>query len=227
MPVYLVASRQIEDPETKRGALEELFRTWARSVKGEVDHIELAFVNPGRPIRGFGITARSKTTKFGQRIYDETIQRAKFTWYLIPDIDEKKCEAYCESRVGKDRMSLARMTMSGLPFQNETVVKWVTPFVSGVRPPPPGTKSPPQEEEPDDPYAENAAFCSTTTLRALRAGTNKLGDVGDPYALTANDVLVLAVRRLGAVKTSTPPMDPKHPAALVEELGVVRSDRWV
>ncbi len=208
MPVYLVVS--VLKPTRTLG----LFESWCDYVKGPAGHVELAFVNPGRPVYGFGVTYKSETALFGLREYDPEHQRADFTWYELPGVNEKKCEKYCASRVGRDRISLSLMTKSAMPFENEWIARALIPLVSGVAQTPEGYRP--------DPPPETAAFCSTTTIRALQAGTDKFGDV-DPTKCTANDVVVLAVRRLGAVKLDAPPAED---GSNVRVDDVVRTDRW-
>lgn len=215
MPVYLVASQK-----TKAENLWSWMEAWGRFIKGPVDHVELAFVNPGRPVYGYGITARSQTPKFGQRVYDEQKQDAKFVWYEIPGMDEKKCEVHCVSRVGKDRISLELMTQSAMPFESAGVASWVMRLVGDL---PADLKV----ETKDDGLPP--AFCSTTTIRALQAGfPTKLDDIEDPERYTANDVVVLVLRRLGAKRMDTnPTVAAPKPTGQEEDEDMIRSDRWV
>lgn len=187
-----------------------LFEAWFQFIKGPSDHVEIAFVRPARPIQGFGITYKSRTAKFGQRIYDEEKQHADFEWYEILDMDEKACETYCASRVGIDRISLVKMTQSAMPFQNESIAKFVTKITTGIH----------QDDE-----EEGNAYCVTTTMNALIHAGAKF-DV-DSFQCTASDVVQLVQRRLRIIKqlgVTNKHAESMRPAQLDDDL---RSERWV
>lgn len=220
MPVYLVVFQLQKNADPSRWSLLE---AWGRFVKGPVDHVELAFVSPGRPVYGFGITAASKTTRFGQRVYDEAKQKARIAWYEVPDVDEKKCEAHCMQRAGRDRMSLWLMAKSAAPFESDRLARAIMGVVGDL-----GDQAPGPEGADD---ALPPAFCSTTTIRALQAGNPaKLADVRDPERHTANDVVALAVRRLGARRVEGSPAADTKPRPAGEDAeddaGMIRSERW-
>jgi hypothetical protein len=211
MPVYLVVLRK------NRTDVPSLFESWGRYIKGPVDHIELAFVNPGRPVYAFSITYNSKTAKFGVRTYDEEKQNSKIEWWEIPGIDEKRCEMYCAAHAGQDRISLVMMAKSALPFDHDSVSSWIVPYVTELK-----------EEWKGEDEVQNAAFCVTTTLNALKAATKKLDDV-DAARCTANDALIYVIRRLGAKRRQyAPNLIPTRSG--VDDVGknmIIRSERWV
>lgn len=223
MTVYLVAMRlKREKTDPERGFVE----AWGHFIRGPVGHVELAFVTAGRPTYGFSVTVPSVTARFGVRSYNETEQKATMLWFELPGVDEAACEKYCRSRVGKDTISLARMVASGMPFEAPRLVNLIAALV--------------MEPETVDWWAlvksaafdaadaapaqpDTAAFCSTTTIKALQACTgDKLKGV-DPYTCTANDAVVLAIAKLGAIQRPRP--DSPRTTSLVDD-EIIRSERW-
>lgn len=201
MPVYLVVFSELPADADRRQL--GLFEAWSRYIRGKVFHVELAYVNSGRPVYGYSVTYPSKVSRYGTRIYDEKRQKASIAWYEIPEVDEKKCEAYCVKNAGKDTFSMMKTMHSAMPFKSAWVSDVLIPITTGVH-----EKDRPtlwqRLTQPVAPLPENSAFCVTTTLKALRAGTNKLDDV-DIDACTGTDVVCLVLRRLGAVLRDTPP----------------------
>lgn len=202
MPVYLVVFTKLPS-DTDSAKQPGLFEAWNLFIRGEVFHVELAFVNVARPVYGYSITYPSKVSRYGTRIYDEKRQKASITWYEVPDVDEKKCEAYCVKNVGKDKFSMMKTMQSAMPFKSEWVGDVLIPITTGVV-----EKDRPtvwqRLTQPTVPLPENSAYCATTTLKALKAGTNKLDDVKEDTC-TGTDVVCLVLRRLGAVLRDTPP----------------------
>lgn len=236
MPVYVVVFTRSSDRQLG------LFEAWNMFIRGPVIHVEIAFVNTGRPVYGYSITYPSKVSKYGTRIYDEKRQKASIAWYEVPDVDEKKCETYCVTHAGKSRISMMKTIQSAMPFKSELVGDVLIPITTGVV-----EKDRPtlwqRLTQTSTPPPENGEYCATTTLKALKAGTTKLDDV-DPDTCTGTDVVCLVVRRLGAVLREMPPENKpvQRPTRLVsvhehessdEEEGggggtneIVCSDRW-
>lgn len=213
MPVYLVSMRR--SAQTKDSTV---LQEWCEYVKGWSDHVELAFVNQGRPVKWYRITHQTRASVFGTRPSDAPSARAVATWYALPSVDEAACEAHCASRGGQDVMSLVKMTRSAMPFRSTAIARALTPLLAGLSA---------AECAKEAAEGEKSAFCSSITLRALMAGApGKLDDV-DVDACTAQDVVALARLRLGATRVLDASRIPGMPrGSEVLSSTFVRSDRW-
>lgn len=216
MVLYMVAGRRKADPNLSLKDLwpdkTNFFDLWAKFVKGPVEHVELCFVNPGRPAYGFFITRKTRTQRFQVRDFFNAERKFEnLEWYEIRNINETACEMYCASMAGKSVMSMLKMIKSAMPIDSTDIAKMLIHSVETI------TTADPFDGEHT--VATNAEFCSSSCLKALQAAGCDFKGV-DLDRCTANDAVVLIVQRLGAIKKPKPTFEK-----FVDE-DFVRSEDW-
>ena len=204
MPVYLLAGTRKKDGSW----IESFLKRWVAFIKGPVDHIEISFVDVGRPVYGFTITMFSERQRFCAREYESMYESFDVTWYEVKTIDQVACERYAESKNKTGRISIMSAMRSGMPFDSDIANRTFADFMETSAMPPEALV-----EEGDE-------FCASSVMKALKTSTGDLLNDVDPYRCTANDVLQYAKRRLGAERVD----EPKFVKNVDPE--IVRSERW-
>ncbi len=159
---------------------------WGLALKGDIDHIELVFVNnANNSMIAYFITVHSAKPLYVERDFTNLYEKCVAEWYLlnISFDDEMVLREFCQKRVDDDiAMSVKMMMMSGLPDGFDFIATKLINFVDQL----------PENAKTRENVAQEH-FCASLTLEALKQlgiGTNL-----DMRRITANDLVLYLKKR--------------------------------
>lgn len=220
MPVYLIAwSATI----TRSLSFAEL---WIRAIKGEVDHVEVAFVR-NRVLYSCYITRYSITAKFEEHNLKEFTDNGTITWYQL-DVSslggEMELEARCTRLVGSDDyfFSQTKLIRSALPFRSAYIERLLAKLVE-----PQGDRSAQftPEQRIHAQRAEKSAVMDHRRSTYCAALCSDILGFPDHETRTASDVVILCVQRLNAVIVDQPVPNVRH-QPVRDDANIIRSSEF-
>ncbi len=205
MPVYLIA---------RSGKLKRAFgfmEMWARALKGESDHIEVAFVR-NRVLYSCYITKWSIVAKFELRSLDGLQEDGVLAWYLLQGISperELELEVKCRDLVadGKYYFSASKMMHCAMPFRCEKTARMMEGTAQPVVVRTTATKG--GSGKGGEASAGGVSGGAPAAARSTYCGALCAEILGfpDPEQYTASDIVILCQERLGAKLVERPVFD--------------------
>lgn len=152
---------------------------WGYAVKGDVDHVELVFVNQANnSLIAYFITSPSVRAKYVERDFSNLKEKCDSEWFEFDITFEQEMvlRDFCRKRANDDiTISLQLMMMSGLPSGLEVLARYLIGFVEHVN-------------DINDRPSKIHHFCASLTAEALR----EIGICNnyDLFKSTANDLVL-------------------------------------
>ncbi len=225
MVVFLVATKPFSVSFRDDASLDPGFiESWIRIVKGEIEHVELAFVTDEGAVYGFWLTFRTKTVRFEEKRYDKN----RYLFYKLNAVDyvkETELMSRCMkcAQEKKVKMSPRKLMASAFPFYSTWVFDAM--FVA-VNPEAKSIAVTIEDQEVNDGLQHE--FCASICAKMLR-DSDLLRDakVDD---MTANDLVLMCKRFLGAEKTSSllsEKNNNNNNNKVRDAADIVRSEEWL
>lgn len=228
MVVYLVSTR------SKRVHFEgDVLQNWVRALRGESDHVELVFVDAAHTneLLAFWVTRRTRYVVYDVRDYTRMKAEHDLVWYALDKLDlraeldlRRACEEMADEHrfaFGDELFAASALPVRRLPAVLVQAVAWIAEpaaaaAVGFVASPATG------------PTTTIPVICSSACGRALQRANLLPGkDATMIERLTPNDLVILAIRELGARAAPEPePRPTRAPWNVCAPRKTVRSPYW-